>query len=775
MATYPDNYTDDGWIWCYYDVTDTTNATTLLKQNLTDFGSDFIIDGNTVTSATSYTFSSTGEHLVKMQRTGQLRGQTFSGVSALKRIYICDTVTSLGGIVFYNCSNITHIYLPDTITSIGVGEFQNCTSLTTINIENTQITSFPGSSNGVFRGDTSLVEIVLPENLTTIGSNTFYGCSSLASISFPSTLTTIGDNAFIYCSSLSIELNLPNVTSIGSYAFNETKISKVSLPLLSSVSGRLFKKCTNLTSVFLGPGVSSVATEAFMYCSNLVSFTIMTLTPPTYGTNALYGTTKLTGIYVTPSSVDTYKAASGWSGFSTKIYPFWQEAPTAINHLSLGDFRRRIMMGISRQEPDYPDNYVDDGWIWCYYEATSTEEATKLVNSSYVSNFGANFIIDGVEVARTATYTFSTLGEHLVKMQKTGSMSQSAYQSTALKRIYFPSTVTGLNYQLFLSCSLLTHVYLTEYITSIGSGSAFRSCSSLVRVNLEDSGITYLGAGGSSGVFQYDTSLRKINLPTSITAIPTTIFSGCTNLQYVNFEQLTSLASIGNNAFRSCGLKRVKLSSSVTSIGSTSFYGCTKLIEVDFGDTQITDIPGGTSSGFMNCTKLKKVVLPSGLLSIGQNAFSATTSLEEINLPSTITSISSYAFQSSAISNKLNLPNLISLGSRSFKNSKITEIEDLGEITEIPGGNSAGAFWGCSRLLKARLPGTLTAIGQQAFYDCSALHTLIVEAITPPTVGSGAFTGTSSLAHIYVPAESVEDYKTAWSSYASKIEAIPTT
>ena len=47
--------------------------------------------------------------------------------------------------------------------------------------------------------------------------------------------------------------------------------------------------------------------------------------------------------------------------------------------------------------------------------------------------------------------------------------------------------------------------------------------------------------------------------------------------------------------------------------------------------------------------------------------------------------------------------------------------------------------------------------------------------IIPPSISSFAMGHIDKISKIYVPAESVEAYKTAtnWSNYASKIEAIP--
>lgn len=69
-----------------------------------------------------------------------------------------------------------------------------------------------------------------------------------------------------------------------------------------------------------------------------------------------------------------------------------------------------------------------------------------------------------------------------------------------------------------------------------------------------------------------------------------------------------------------------------------------------------------------------------------------------------------------------------------------------------------------------------TSIRQEAFYGCSALTTVTIEAATPPSmVWNNTFQGCTSLQHIYVPAQSVNAYKTAqyWDTYASLIEPIP--
>ena len=57
------------------------------------------------------------------------------------------------------------------------------------------------------------------------------------------------------------------------------------------------------------------------------------------------------------------------------------------------------------------------------------------------------------------------------------------------------------------------------------------------------------------------------------------------------------------------------------------------------------------------------------------------------------------------------------------------------------------------------------------FKDCESLINVYCKAITPPQLGDKVFDGNASGRVIYVPAESVDAFKSAeyWSGYASAI------
>ena len=128
---------------------------------------------------------------------------------------------------------------------------------------------------------------------------------------------------------------------------------------------------------------------------------------------------------------------------------------------------------------------------------------------------------------------------------------------------------------------------------------------------------------------------------------------------------------------------------------------------------------------FRYCTNLASITLPPALTSIGEGAFNSCV-LASIALPSTLKTIGHFAFNG-------------------------------------------------QKFVTLDLPASVTSIGQSAFANNALLTTVTIHATTPPTNNGYFFNGCSALQAIYVPAGSVDAYKSAsgWSSYSSKIQAIP--
>ena len=75
--------------------------------------------------------------------------------------------------------------------------------------------------------------------------------------------------------------------------------------------------------------------------------------------------------------------------------------------------------------------------------------------------------------------------------------------------------------------------------------------------------------------------------------------------------------------------------------------------------------------------------------------------------------------------------------------------------------------FGASSITSITFPKKVTSIGRYAFGECSNLKYCYSKAVTPPVLDSYAFPNTIGI--IYVPRESVDEYKALWSDYASKI------
>ena len=106
-------------------------------------------------------------------------------------------------------------------------------------------------------------------------------------------------------------------------------------------------------------------------------------------------------------------------------------------------------------------------------------------------------------------------------------------------------------------------------------------------------------------------------------------------------------------------------------------------------------------------------------------------------------------------------------GSWFIKCSNLNAIELPSTIKTIGGW----AFYGCSSLKEITLPSAVAAIDASAF-EYSGLKTVRCEGMKPATLGTNAFNLTSFEGFtIYVPAEAVDAYKTAWSNLAQYIKS----
>ncbi len=106
-----------------------------------------------------------------------VNSNVFNGASALEEINLAGLTSVKGSQHFIDCTSLKRVigFEKSTITSLSEKMFQNC----------------------------GLVEIAIPNTVTTIGLALFYGCSDLETVRMGAGLTTLGKyDAFKYCPSL---------------------------------------------------------------------------------------------------------------------------------------------------------------------------------------------------------------------------------------------------------------------------------------------------------------------------------------------------------------------------------------------------------------------------------------------------------------------------------------------------------------------------------------------------------------------------------------------
>lgn len=122
-------------------------------------------------------------------------------------------------------------------------------------------------------------------------------------------------------------------------------------------------------------------------------------------------------------------------------------------------------------------------------------------------------------------------------------------------------------------------------------------------------------------------SLGQVNLPTTITEIGGNAFRYCNSFTIANWDELTSLTTIGNAAFMGSGLSgNITLPESITTIEGMAFYQ-TNITSIVF-PSSITTI--GIQMLY-RCYSLKKVVFKGDVKSLDEIVFGACSALEEID------------------------------------------------------------------------------------------------------------------------------------------------
>ncbi len=242
----------------------------------------------------------------------------------------------------------------------------------------------------------------------------------------------------------------------------------------------------------------------------------------------------------------------------------------------------------------------------------------------------------------------------ILTLLPTGTLTAHAYSSTDI-----PYAVEGGN------------IYFDKSSGSITD--CDRSVTS-ADIPSEIDGVCVISIGDFA--FSYNSNLKNVSIPKTITNIGVAAFAMCDNLNFISVDNSNEFYSSDEN-----GVLFTKNKATLIQCpgGFSGGYAIPSTV------TNIGDY------AFIKCVNLTNVTLHNGVISIGNQAFSYCNKLSSIVIPDSVTAIASYA------------------------------------------------FFGCSGLRSVVIGSGVVSIGNAAFYDCANLVAVCFKGATPNSIGEDVF------------------------------------
>lgn len=366
---------------------------------------------------------------------------------AIRQVIVEEGVERIGSYAFYSCEDLRSIWLPDTLKAVGSYAF----------------------------GFTKLVDVELPDSLTSIGSDLFFGCHSLESVRLPAGIKLIPVSMFCGCDVLK-DIVLPET--------------------LQRIDGYAFSGCSILREINLPAAVFDIGSMAFQDCESLENVIVA---------KGSYAEEYCLGQGLPYTYTDGTKPEN-----SGKVYA---EGRCGVNLSWKLEDRTLTISGTGKMD-DYTTkmtgNYVVDvtsPWDGRRVDTVVVEEGVTSIGDR------AFAYLDKV----TSVY----LPETLV------SIGDEAFGGTGITAILIPESVETIGSCAFQGCYNLRKIKLPPTLDCIGFA-LFENCCSLADIVIPDT-VTYIDAHAFGGC----TSLNEFRIPDSVTKLDKTAFEYCPGLRLV--------------------------------------------------------------------------------------------------------------------------------------------------------------------------------------------------------------------------------------------------
>ena len=563
-----------------------------------------------------------------------------------------------------NWGDLQVVNLPKYNTRyIGANAFDSCIWLLSINLADLKVLNT--IENSAFKNCKLLDNGDLPETVTTLGTEIFAGCVRLRHATLPSTTTVIPFRMYKDCSN-NLDITLPeNIEMILGEAFMGCRFgnmitipSKVTLIDNSAFRGARFP-CGGSSGerhIILPKGLKEVRSYAFYeaeYDHLTVNSELTSLQTNAFATES--GKSNIKEVTINNKSIITL--TSGLSGYRRAYFTFGRD----VQKYTITD------------ADNIPESYFED--------CTGLQEID--FSKATIQNIYAKAFKNCASLRYINTDDAKTI-------------YINAFEGcTSLESVDLINVTEILSYA-FLNCSALKNIYLGKAQTI--AANAFDGCTSIAAFSAfnntyfnTEGGILYNSDKTQLIIFpraSENFALDDYELPASVTSIYSDAFDYCTHLHSITSTAATPPAVVEKNYINKLfqnGIERLiriyvpegsiqayknawgtdhceyypLQSGTCTVDGITYEFHANLTATVVNGATPYSGdvvVPASFTYGgktyqvtaigdnaFDNCTELTSIVLPEGLLRVG-NAFGGCVGLTTLTLPSTLTSLGAWAF-----------------------------------------------------------------------------------------------------------------------------------
>lgn len=646
--------------------------------------------------------------------------------------------------------------------------------------------------------------VILPEGIETIGSKAFAG-SSITSIYLPPSLSSIASDAFEDCDSLTASVRMDSYAqdwcAENSFPYELAKTDASAFAFSVKNKEATITAYTGTDAVVVIPEtlggypVRTIGEEAFAFNYDITDV-IFPTNLRTIAYNAFMDCANLRGVFFQDGLETILYDAFAYCA----VTDVW--VPASVTYLDNCAFRDCPDFERFEVEEGNPFYSTQDGVLFTDIGTRLHAYPSGKTNAHYAMPEGVN-----------AISSWAIDNDHLKSISLPDSLETlddyAIVFCDSLESIDIPRSVTAIGDSVFSGCDNLT---LTVSLGSYAEEWCWYHDIPYELKKTDESAFTFSAANGEATItgytgedtaivvpetlggypvrtiaeeaFAFNYDITDIILPANLRRIANNAFFDCANLTYITLQD--GLETIEYDAFAYCALHEIWIPRTVSYIDYDAFRDCPNFdrfevderntvyasqddVLFDEGGTRLYIYPSGKTTAHYSVPSgvtaiggasffndhLKSIVLPYGVDTIEEYAFSFCDSLTSIVIPESVFSIGDNAFPTNgnlvvtvvsgsyahgwcttndipcnpAASNPEDFSFSVSRGEATVtaytgSSTRVYVPETLGGYPVRVIGEEAFAF--NYDILEVILPSTLREIDYYSFFDCANLSRIVI-------------------------------------------------